>query len=96
MCMAGFDFEFTYTQAQEAIVLACLAAGRARAWRLGLSWRWRHVVPRHCVVIVDGNSRTTSLLGYRLERDLPIVAEGCAAGACPPRSGRGSAAGLRT
>lgn len=77
--MAGFDFEFTYTQAQETIVLACLAAGRARAPRLGLSWRWRHAAPPRCVVTVDGNSRRTDLLGYRLERDLPIVAEGCTA-----------------
>jgi hypothetical protein len=29
-------------------------------------------------VVVDGNSRRTDLLGYRLERDLPLVAEGCA------------------
>ncbi|MEU0955600.1 hypothetical protein ABZ353_25190 [Streptomyces niveus] len=26
---------------------------------------------------IDGNSRRTDLLGYRLERDLPLVAEGC-------------------
>ena len=95
MCVAGFDFEFTYTQAQEAIVLACLAVGRARARKLGLSWRWRHVAPRRCVVVVDGNSRRTSLLGYRLERDLPIVAEGCAVGSLVPaqraRIGRGVA-----
>lgn len=91
--MAGFDFEFTYTAKQEAIVLVCLAAGRARAHRLGLSWRWRHVTPGHCIVIVDGNSRRTDLLGYRLERDLPLVAEGCAVEGLSPaqraRIGRG-------
>lgn len=91
--MAGFDFEFTYTEEQKAIVLTCLAAGRARARRLGLSWRWRHVALRHCVVIVDGNSRRTDLLGYRLERDLPLVAEGCAVEGLSPtqraRIGRG-------
>jgi hypothetical protein len=75
--VAGFDFEFTYTEAQKPVVLVCLAAGRARARRLRLSWRWRHVRPRHCVVVVDGNSRVIDLLGYRLERDLPLVAEGC-------------------
>lgn len=91
--MAGFDFEFKYTDAQVAIVLVCLAAARARASRLGLSWRWRHIAPRHCVVMVDGNSRTIDLLGYRLERDLPLVAEGCAAEGMAPtqraRIGRG-------
>jgi hypothetical protein len=64
--VAGFDCEFTYTDAQETIALVCLAAARTRAGRLGISWRWRHIAPRHCVVIVDGNSRTTDLLGYRL------------------------------
>jgi len=83
--MAGFDFEFTYTEKQETIVLTCLAAGRARARRLRLSWRWCHVAPRHCVVIVDGDSRRIDLLGYRLERDLPLVAEGCAVEGLSPR-----------
>jgi len=46
-------------------------------------------------VTIDGNSRRTDLLGYRLERDLPLVAEGCAVeGLSPPqraRIGRGFA-----
>lgn len=29
-------------------------------------------------MLVDGKSRTIDLLGYRLERDLPFIAEGCA------------------
>lgn len=67
-------------------MLACLAAARARASRVGLSWRWRHVSPRRCVVLVNGNSRTIDLLGYRLERDLPLIAEGCAvAGVAPAK-----------
>ena len=93
--MAGFDFEFKYTQSQESIVLACLAAALARARKLGLSLRWRHVAPLRCIVTVDGNSRRTDLLGYRLERDLPIVAEGCTAEGLSPaqraRIGRGVA-----
>jgi hypothetical protein len=91
--MAGFDFEFTYSDTQEKIVLVCLAAARARTNKLGLSWQWRHIAPRHCVVLVNGNSRTIDLLGYRLERDLPLVAEGCAAAGVTPsqraRIGRG-------
>lgn len=78
--MAGFDFEFTYSAAQEPIVTVCLSAARARARRLGLRWRWRTVSPRRLLVVVDGNSRRLDLLGYRLERDLPLVAEGCDAG----------------
>jgi hypothetical protein len=93
MQVAGFDFEFTYTEAHEKIVLVCLAAARTRAKRLRLSWQWRHLAPRHCVVTVEGNSRTIDLLGYRLERDLPLVAEGCAAAVLKPaqraRVGRG-------
>lgn len=46
-------------------------------------------------MIVDGNSRKTDLLGYRLERDLPIVAEGRVVGGWARRNGRGSAAGSR-
>jgi hypothetical protein len=75
--VAGFDFEFTYTDAQQPIVRACLQAARARARRLRISWKWRTVEARHLVVIVNGHSRRTDLLGYRLERDLPLVAEGC-------------------
>ncbi|WP_162794233.1 hypothetical protein [Streptomyces paludis] len=93
--MAGFDFEFTYTAAQEAIVRVCLSAGRARAHKLGLSWRWRHPQSRRCIVRVDGHSRTIDLLGYRLERDLPLVAEGCPVEGLSPaqraRIGRGLA-----
>jgi len=93
--VAGFDFEFTYTQAQEPIVHVCQAAARTRARRLGISWKWRTLALRHVVVVVDGNSRRTDLLGYRLERDLPLVAEGCGSFALGPRQrarlGRGFA-----
>ncbi|MEV6406628.1 hypothetical protein AB0M58_27440 [Streptomyces bobili] len=93
--MAGFDFEFTYTEAQEAIVRICLAAAQTRARKMGLSWRWRHPQTHRCVVTINGNSRQTDLLGYRLERDLPLVAEGCADAGLPPaqraRIGRGFA-----
>lgn len=84
-----------YTKAQEALVHVCLHAGRSRARKLGLSWRWRHLEARHCVVEIKGNSRSTDLLGYRLQRDLPLVAEGCVSAALSPsqlaRIGRGFA-----
>lgn len=93
--MAGFDFEFAYTEAQEPIVHVCQAAAQTRARRLGLSWKWRTLAFRRIVVVVDGNSRRTDLLGYRLERDLPLVAEGCNSVALAPmqraRLGRGFA-----
>lgn len=74
--MAGFDFEFSFTDRQEPVVTACLQAGASRASRLGLRWQRRTVAERTVRVQVDGNSRQMDLLGYRLERDLPIVAEG--------------------
>jgi hypothetical protein len=92
--MAGFDFEFTYRERDKEVVLACLQAARRRARRLGPLWRWNHVQPWHLRVVVDGNSRRTDLLGYRLERDLPLVAEGCSGSASPAeraRLGRGLA-----
>lgn len=92
--MAGFNFEFTYSERQEPVVLTCLAAGRRRARKLGISWRWQHVSARQLRVQVDGNSRRTDLLGYRLERDLPQVAEGCPSDMTPTereRLGRGIA-----
>jgi hypothetical protein len=85
--MAGFDFDFTYTGPQEAVVRVCLAAGRARARKLGLLWQWRHTATRHCVVSIHGNSRRIDLLGYRLERDLPLVAEGCRVEGLSPAQG---------
>lgn len=93
--MAGFDFEFIYTEVQEPIVRACQAAARARARRLRISWKWRTIALRRVVVVVNGNSRRIDLLGYRLERDLPLVAEGCTSVALGPtqraRLGRGFA-----
>jgi hypothetical protein len=51
------------------------------------------VAPRHCVVLINGNSRTIDLLGHRHERDLPLVAEGCTTARMAPahraRVGRG-------
>jgi hypothetical protein len=75
--LAGFDFEFHYTPDHEPLVLVCLKASRARARTLGLSWRWRRTGVHRYQVTIDGNSRRTDLLGYRLERDLPLVCEGC-------------------
>lgn len=93
--MVSFDFEFTYTDVQEAVVRVCLAAGRARARKLHISWRWRHAKRGQCVLAIDGNSRRIDLLGYRLERDLPLVAEGCMVEGLSPeqraRIGRGFA-----
>mgnify|MGYP007126158927 CR=1 FL=1 len=93
--MAGFDFEFTYTEVQEPIVRVCQAAARTRARKLRISWRWRTLGVRHVLVTVNGNSRRIDLLGYRLERDLPLVAEGCDSAPLAPkqriRLGRGFA-----
>ena len=86
--MAGFDFEFTYTDPQESIVRACLAAARFRARTLRISWRWRTVGQRHLYVRVDGNSRRMDLLGYRLERDLPLISEGCGESSIRPQNRR--------
>jgi hypothetical protein len=92
--MAGFDFDFTYRERDGQIVLTCIRAAKRRARSLGVELRWRHVGPRHLRVLVDGNSRRTDLLGYRLERDLPLVAEGCSGIVGPSeraRLGRGLA-----
>lgn len=35
--VAGFDFEFTYSAAQEPIVRVCLTAGRTRARQVGVN-----------------------------------------------------------
>lgn len=83
--MAGFDFEFRYRPSHETIVEACLYAAQSRARRLDLSWTWRTKGLRQILVTVDGNSRRTDLLGYRLERDLPLVAEGCRSGSASAR-----------
>ena len=56
---------------------ACLSASRDRARQLNLRWRWKHLQPLTLRVTVDGNSRRTDLLCYRLERDLSVIAEGC-------------------
>ena len=92
--MAGFDFEFTFRSAQAPLVMACLQAGASRAGRLGLTWK-RRSMGEHCVrVQVDGHSRRMDLLGYRLERDLPLVSEGVAIAGGPTlraRLGRGVA-----
>lgn len=76
--MAGFDFEFTFSAEQAPLVMACLQTGAARAGRLGSTWKRRSVGEHRVRVQVDGNSRQMDLLGYRLERDLPIVSEGVA------------------
>jgi len=82
--VAGFDFDFKYTDRQAPVVVACMAAATTRARQLGLTWHWRTLGDGHLRVIVNGNSRRTDLLGYRLERDLPLVAEGCRAADLPP------------
>jgi hypothetical protein len=60
---------------------------------------WRTLGPRHLLVVEDGNSRRTDLLGFRLERDPPLVGERCTAADMMPtqrqRVGRGFAHMLR-
>lgn len=93
--MAGFDFDFTYKAVHEPIVQLCLAAARTRANKLRISWKWRTLSAYSVRVLVNGNSRRIDFLGYRLERDLPLVAEGCQSVALKPserlRLGRGFA-----
>lgn len=55
--VAGFDFEFTYSKAQESIVEVCLAAAGTRARQLHLRWHWRTISARRVVVTINGNSR---------------------------------------
>jgi hypothetical protein len=93
--VATFDFDFRYTDDQAPIVVVCLGGAARRARQLGIKWTWRHLGPRLLRVTVDGNSRKTDLLFYRLERDLPLLAEGCDHAPFPPgrraKIGRGVA-----
>lgn len=82
--MASFDFEFRFTSKAAPIVQACLMAARRRARALGISWRQRTRGDR-VHVMIDGNTRQLDILGERLERDLPLVAEGVTAAYPPAR-----------
>lgn len=84
--MAGFDFEFTYDADHMRLVTASLEAAKRRARVLGISMRVRHERERGLVLVtVNGQSRRLDLLGVRLERDLPSVAEGVPIAASPRR-----------
>lgn len=74
--MAGFDFEFSFKPEHEPLVEACMRAAKRRARPLVLSWKTKRLASNRIYVRVDGGSLDMDLLGHRLERDLPIVAEG--------------------
>lgn len=74
--MAGFDFEFHYEVSQHLLLEVCLRAAKARARKLGISWRNERLGPRSVRCVINGNTRRLDLLADSLERDLPLVAEG--------------------
>ena len=82
--MAGFDFDFTFTDEQRPYVEACIRAGKTRARQLDCSWRVTRSAPSTIYCLINGQTRRLDLLGHVLEKDLPIVCEGVAS-ALPPR-----------
>lgn len=73
--MAGFDFGFTYTEPQRDLVLACIAASKSRARRLGLRWRTHRLANGETWCQIDGDGARMGLLARVLERDLPTICE---------------------
>jgi len=86
--MAGFDYEFAYTENQASLVDSALAAQRRRARALDLRIVTERKSPAQVYVQVNGNSRRMDVLGYRLERELPLVCEGNSSSGLPPRERR--------
>jgi len=82
--MAGFDFDFTFTDRQRPYVEACIRAGKTRARQLDCSWRVIRSAHSTISCVINGQTRRLDLLGHVLEKDLPIVCEGVAS-TLPPR-----------
>lgn len=84
--VAGFDFEFTYTDQQRPYVEACIRAAKARARTLHCTWRtqWVSGTVRRCVI--DGQTRRLDLLCQALYADLPSVCEGVTGRLTPKRA----------
>jgi hypothetical protein len=70
------DFVFSFKPEHEPLVRACMQAAKRRARPLVLSWRTRRLASNRIHVAVHGGSPDMDLLGHRLERDPPIIAEG--------------------
>jgi len=83
--MAGFDYEFAYTENQASLVDSALAAQRRRARDLELTIMTERTSPTQVYVQINGNSRRMDVLGYRLERELPLVCEGTESSFLQPR-----------
>ena len=82
--MAGFDYQFTFCDAERPYVEACLRASRTRAHHLSCRWRTSRADSNRILCTVDGQTRRLDLLGAVLTSDLQHVCEGVD-GALPPR-----------
>lgn len=91
--MAGFDFDFTFSDVQAPYVEACVAVAKNRARKLGCRWRVSPLPKGGLKCVVDGQSRRLDLLGRALEHDLPTVCEGVRAG-LPPNVARKTGLGF--
>ncbi|MDN5796942.1 MAG: hypothetical protein L0H79_14450 [Intrasporangium sp.] len=85
--MAGFDYEFSYTDLQRPYVEACERVAKARARSLSCRWHTSHRTnePVACYM-VDGQTRRLDLLGRVLELDLPLVCQGVDGSLAPARA----------
>lgn len=86
--MAGFDFDFTYTDLQRPYVDACIRVSKTRARALSCSWRVKDLNERTMRCEVNGQTRRLGLLLRALETDLPIACEGVMGGLPPRRASR--------
>jgi hypothetical protein len=75
--VAGFTYEFSYTDLQRPYVTASERIGKARARTLSCRWRTSHddnlLVAYHAI---DGPTRRLDLLARVLELDLPMICQG--------------------
>ncbi|MDQ0095018.1 hypothetical protein [Paeniglutamicibacter psychrophenolicus] len=86
--MAGFDFEFVYTEVQAAFVEACMRAAKVRARALKCSWRTQRIGMNQIYCQVNGQTRRLDLLGRVLEMDLPLICQGVLSPQSPSESFR--------
>ena len=87
--MAGFDFEFSYSDDQQQYVDACLQAAKRRAHSIHCHWRVQRLPgSRNLRCLIDGQTRSLDLLGRVLEHDLPTICEGVRGGLTPTQARR--------
>ena len=92
--MAGFDYQFTFTEDKQPYVEACIRASRTRAHALSCRWRNVRTTSTSISCIIDGQTRSLDLLGAVLTSDLQYVCEGVDGDLPPARAaalGRGFA-----